>query len=98
MSFLLKFLLIALAVIWLLRAVARLIFPWAVKKAAEKMMNDAQQQFQGSPFQQQYKQQSSQRSQTTADGKVRIDYVPQKEAERKGADTVGEFVDFEEIK
>lgn len=50
MQFLLKFLLIALLVIWLLRLAARLLFPWAMRKAAEKIMRDAGQPFQGNPF------------------------------------------------
>ncbi len=97
MNFLLKFLLIAISVIWLLRVLARFLFPWAMKKAAEKMMKNAQDQFQGGGFNYQNRQQSQQR-QHTADGKVRIDFVPPREGERKGANKAGEFVDFEEIK
>lgn len=95
--FLLKFLLIAIAILWLLRILARFLFPWAVRKAAEKMMNDAGQQFQGSPFQGSDPRSRNQRTKQP-DGKVRIDYVPPKDADRDGPRKAGEFVDFEEIK
>ncbi len=85
----LKILLIIIAVLWLLRVAVRLLFPWAVKKAAEKMMSDAQQQFQG---------RRSSPPPPTPDGKIRIDYVPPQDKEKKGPQRAGEFVDFEEVK
>lgn len=91
MQFLLKFLLIAICVIWLLRLVARFLFPWAVRKASERMMDDARQQFQGA--QQQYDRRSGRK----ADGKVHIDYIPPKEKSGNGSRNAGEFVDFEEV-
>jgi len=96
MQFLLKFLLIAISILWLLRILARFLFPWAVRKAAEKVMNDGRQQFQGAPFQggDPRKQQRPRQP----DGKVRIDYVPPKDSERNGPQKAGEFVDFEEVK
>ena len=92
---LLKFLLIAIAVLWLLRVVARLLFPWAMRKMAEKVMGNAQQQYQqrnttfrgGNP-----------NEQRQPEGKVRIDYMPPQEKPKDGAKRAGEFVDFEEIK
>lgn len=81
----------------------RLIFPYAMRKLAERMMKKAQQSgggtysyTSGDPF----GQQRSYRSQSTnqAEGKVRVDYVPPQEEKRKGAATAGEFVDFEEVK
>lgn len=96
MHFLFKFLLIAISILWLLRILARFLFPWAVRKAAEKMMNDTRQQFQGSaphgadPRRQQRSRQP--------DGKVKIDYVPPRDPERSGPQKAGEFVDFEEVK
>lgn len=98
MSFLIKFLLIAISILWLLRILARFLFPWAVRKAAEKMMNGGGQQFQGSPFQQGANTRKQQHRSRQPDGKVRIDYVPPKEGERSGPQKAGEFVDFEEIK
>ncbi|WP_233632453.1 MULTISPECIES: DUF4834 family protein [Parapedobacter] len=96
---LLKFLFIAITVLWLLRMVARLLFPWAMRKMAEKVMGKAQQQYQyrsgpyagGQQFQQPH--QSHQ-----PDGKVRIDYMPPQSKPKQGAKKAGEFVEFEEIK
>lgn len=86
MSFLLKFLLIAFAVLWLLRLLGRFLFPWAIRKAAERMMHGQQE----AP---RYENRSSKQ----ADGKIRIDYVPPRD-ERQGPQKAGEFVDFEEVK
>lgn len=91
---LLKFLLIAIAILWLVRAVVRLVFPWAMRKMAEKVMGEAQQQYNqrntnGNPYQQQQR--------TRQDGKVHIDYVPPQQSKEKGKNA-GEFVEFEEIK
>jgi len=96
---LLKFLIITIAVLWLLRVVARLLFPWAMRKMAEKVMGNAQQQ-----YRQQYQQRNTafrgadpnERSQP--DGKIRIDYMPPQGKPKNGAKRAGEFVDFEEIK
>lgn len=109
MQFLLKFTLIAITVFWLLRLLARFLFPWAMRKTAEKVMRDAQQgrSFQGSAFggqaqyraytHQSYQKQQRQRPHQP-DGKVRIDYVPPtRTADRKGPQKAGEFVDFEEL-
>jgi len=96
MQALLKFILIAIAIFWLLRLVARLLFPWAVKKAAEKMMKNAD-QFQGrngDPF---ASYQNTSRSRNRNEGEIRIDYVPPK-AKPKRKDVGGEFVDYEEVK
>lgn len=88
---LLKFLLIAITVLWLLRMVVRLVFPWAMRKMAEKVMSKAQQQYDnrtGNPYTYQ---------RTKPDGQVNIDYVPPQQT-KKGAKKAGEFVEFEEIK
>ncbi|WP_257669077.1 DUF4834 family protein [Parapedobacter tibetensis] len=87
---LLKFLLIAVAILWLVRVVARLIFPWAMRKMAEKVMGNAQQQYQH--------QHNNRTQQTKPDGKVRIDYMPPQSKPKNGAKKAGEFVEFEEIK
>ena len=92
---LLKFLLIAIAVLWLVRVVARLLFPWAMRKMAEKVMGDAQRQYE-------YRSTTSRGANTKErrqpDGKVRIDYMPPQDKPKNGAKNAGEFVDFEEIK
>ena len=89
---LLKFLLVAIAVLWLVRMIARLLFPWAMRKMAERVMGKAQQQYSrgGNPYQQNNRR-------TRPEGKVSIDYVPPQPS-KKGAKQAGEFVDFEEIK
>jgi len=96
-SVLLKFLLISIAVLWAFRLIARLVFPWALKKAAEKLMNQQQQH-----HQQQYRgQRESQRSSEThtdADGNIQIDFVPPKTKPRTGPQRAGEFVEFEEVR
>lgn len=91
---LLKFLFIAIAILWLLRILARLLFPWAMRKMAQKVMGDAQGPYQYRPYQ------DFTSRQRQPDGKIRIDYVPpqHKSATRKGAKNAGEFVEFEEIK
>lgn len=88
---LLKFLFIAITVLWLVRLVFRLVFPWAMRKMAQKVMGDAQQQHQhrNAPYRN--------AGQRQPDGKIRIDYVPPKN-QTKGAKKAGEFVEFEEIK
>jgi|SRR5690606_19080101 len=92
---LLKFLFIAIAVLWLVRVVARLLFPWAMRKMAEKVMGDARRQYQ-------YKNTAFRgagpNEQRQSDGKVRIDYMPPQNKPKNGAKNAGEFVDFEEIK
>lgn len=92
---LLKFLFIAIAVLWLVRVVARLLFPWAMRKMTEKVMGDARRQYQ-------YRNTASRgagpNERRQADGKVRIDYMPPQNKPKNGTKHAGEFVDFEEIK
>lgn len=90
---LLKFLLITIAVLWLVRMVVRLVFPWAMRKMAEKVMGNAQQQY----YRNNNPHQQHTRRNTKTDGKVHIDYVPPQQP-KKGGKSAGEFVDFEEIK
>ncbi len=83
----------------------RLLMPYALKKMTERLMQKAQQsqatggqqQYQyksgGNPFDQ-FKQQSRK-----DEGEIRVDFVPEEDAKaRKGTQTAGEFVEFEEIK
>jgi len=92
---LLKFLLVAIAILWLIRVVARLLFPWAMRKMAQKVMGNAQQrqyQYPNDPYR------GAGTQQQRPDGKIRIDYVPPQDKAKRGAKTAGEFVEFEEIK
>lgn len=80
---LLKFLIITIMVLWIIRVLIRLIFPVVLKNAFGNMQNQAAGQQQ-------------QRS-TRPEGSISIDYMPKKE--KKGnADKLGDFVDFEEVK
>lgn len=92
---LLKFLFIIIAVLWLVRVVARLLFPWAMRKMTEKVMGDTRRQYQ-------YKSTTFRGSgpdnRHQPDGKIRIDYMPPQDKPKNGAKNAGEFVDFEEIK
>ncbi|WP_262246163.1 DUF4834 family protein [Parapedobacter soli] len=92
---LLKFLFVAIAVLWLVRVVARLLFPWAMRKMAEKVMGNPQSQYQyrNTTFRGAKPDERQQ-----PDGKVRIDYMPPQSKPKNGAKNAGEFVDFEEIK
>lgn len=107
MAGLLKFLLIAIAVWYLLKYLIRLFLPFAMRKAAEKLMKKAQQQGGatytngGGTFHYETFGQGNSRSQSSKakDGRLSVDYVPPKPtSQRKMADNAGEFVDFEEIK
>ncbi|MFD1768526.1 DUF4834 family protein [Sphingobacterium suaedae] len=102
---LLKFVAIFFIVFYGVKYLFRLLMPFAVRKLTERLMQKAQQsaggsrQYQyttGNPFDQ-FKQQSQ--SRRSDGGEVRVDYVPEEEAkQRKGTQTAGEFIDFEEIK
>lgn len=82
----------------------RLLLPYLVKKLSNRLIKKAQQgqggftytsYTSGRPFsgyQETYSQQQE------PDGKVKVDYVPQAEEKRKGTETAGEFIDFEELK
>lgn len=104
---LLKILAIFLLVFYGLKYLFRLLMPFALRKMTERLMHKAQQQQSagggrrtyydttgGNPFDQ-FKQQTPPKR----EGEVRVDYVPHEEAKaKKGTQTAGEFIDFEEIK
>ena len=86
MGFLIKFLFIAIIILWVIRLLVRLIFPVMLKS----VFSNVQQQTANAG------QQHQQRS-TKPEGSISIDYMPKKE--KKGnADKLGDFVDYEEIK
>lgn len=93
---LLKFLFIAILVLWLLRMIVRLALPYLMRKVSEKMMGQARDQ-----YQQHYQgqTQNGQRHENRRpDGKITIDYIPPKQSFKEGPKKAGEFVDYEEIK
>lgn len=79
---LLRFLFIAILIIYIFRVLVRLLLPMLF----QSMVNKAQQQGQ----QQQY------RSQKQPEGKVKVDYIPENKSSIP--DSEGDFVDYEEIK
>lgn len=86
---LLKFLIIAILVLWMIRVLLRLIFPVMLKNIFGNMQNQA-------AGAHQYQQQQQQRSHRP-EGSITIDYMPKKQ--KKGnADKLGDFVDYEEVK
>lgn len=84
-----KFLFIAVMVLWLIRLILRLVFPLVLKSIFGKM----QQQQSGYAGQQQQQQQRSSRP----EGSLSIDYVPP-QPKKGNADKLGDFVDYEEVK
>lgn len=90
---LLKFLFIAITILWLVRLVVRLLLPWAMRKLAQKVMRNTQGQY---PYGN--GDNRSSRQQQQPEGEIRIDYVPPQQKNKQGAKTAGEFVEFEEVK
>ena len=79
----------------------RLLLPFVMKKMAEKIMNGQQGQYANSgPNQQNYNDPFSQfrKERARPEGKINVDYMPPKEKDKKGTQTAGEFIDFEEVK
>ncbi|RZK52095.1 MAG: DUF4834 family protein [Pedobacter sp.] len=85
MGFFLKFILIAIILIWVFRVLIRMIFPAVLRNAFSNVQNQA------NANQQQHS------SSSRPEGSISIDYMPKKE--KKGnADKLGDFVDYEEVK
>ena len=91
MGGLLKFLLVVILVLWLVRMVARLVFPWAFRKVAGRMQAEAQRQYNQATGRQQERR-------AAPEGEIRIDYVPPQVKTSDRGKQAGDFVDFEEIK
>jgi len=66
---------------------ARLFAPYLIKKAAETIKKKAEQQYGG--------QQQEQSKSTVQEGKTVIDKKPS--SQQQGKNSVGEYVDFEEV-
>lgn len=80
---LIKFLFIAVLVLWVIRILIRLLLPMLFNNLAGKM----QQQASGQPQQPKRK----------PEGSISIDYMPPKPNQGK-TDKLGDFVDYEEVK
>lgn len=79
---LIRFLIIAIAILYILRFIARLLLP----ALFQSFVNKAQQQHGGQSHQQERR----------PVGKIQVDYMPPKK--ESPLDKEGEFVDYEEVK
>lgn len=82
---LLKFIFIAILVLWLIRLLVRLLLPMLFRNLARKMQQQATGQSQ------QYQSKSSK-----PEGSISIDYMPP--SQQGKTDKLGDFVDYEEVK
>ena len=80
--YLLKFLFIVITVLWFIKQIIRLLLPYLLQNLAKKVQNQATRHHQGKTTQQ-------------PDDKVRVDYVPPSKSK---TNSVGDFVDYEEVK
>ncbi|MFD2148205.1 DUF4834 family protein [Mucilaginibacter antarcticus] len=86
MSALLKFLLISISILWLIRAVFRWLLPMLFQSVISKAQQQAQAQYN-----------SQQQRQQPPAGRIKVDYAPQAQ-KGKIPDNEGDFVDYEEVK
>ncbi len=101
----LKFIAIFFIIFYAVRFLLRLVMPFALRKVTERLMRNAQQAStngRSGPYQYSTNDPFSQFQQRTKpkhEGEVRVEYVPEEDNKsRKGTQTAGEFVDFEEVK
>jgi K+-transporting ATPase c subunit len=80
---LLRFIMITIFILWLIRIILRLVFPLVLKNIFGKM----QQQANGGAAPQQKK----------PEGSISIEYMPP-QPKKGNPDKLGDFVDFEEVK
>lgn len=86
MGWLIKFLFIAILVLWVIRVLLRLVFPMVLKNIFGKMQQQSGQ----------YAQRQEQPARKP-EGSISIDYVPP-QPKQGNADKLGDFVDYEEVK
>ncbi|MEJ6981585.1 DUF4834 family protein [Pedobacter sp. P351] len=82
----LKFIIITILVLWIIKMIARVLLPVLFKKMVSKAQEHVNSQ---------YRQQEQPRRPV---GKLHVDYVPPKDKEARAADRAGDFIDYEEIK
>ncbi|MFC5282556.1 DUF4834 family protein [Pedobacter alpinus] len=86
-----RFLIIAIFVIYILRVLARIFLPFLFKKVVNNMQEKMNKQQAGY---QQYQQKNSK-----PEGTLSVDYVPPTNPVKKPRlDNAGDFVDYEEVK
>ncbi|MBS1532624.1 MAG: DUF4834 family protein [Bacteroidetes bacterium] len=81
-----RFLFIAILVLYIIRSLVRLVLPMLFQSVVNKAQEHAQQQ-----HQQQYRAKQP-------EGKVTVDYVPEKKKKGTISDSAGDFIDYEEVK
>lgn len=79
-----RYLFIAIMVLWIIRVLLRLVFPMILKSVFGKM-------------QQQSGQAGQQQQSRKPEGSISIDYVPP-QPKHGNADKLGDFVEYEEVK
>ncbi len=85
----LKFIMITLLVLWLIRIILRLVFPLMLRNIFGKMQQQQQQQSASGG--------NASREPKKPEGSISIDYMPP--IPKPGnADKLGDFVDYEEVK
>ena len=89
---LIRFLIISICILYIIRSLARIFLPMLF----QSLVNKATQQQQGRPHNYQ-QQQQRQQQQRQNEGTVKIDHIPAGK-KSKLPDTEGDFVDYEEIK
>jgi cytoskeletal protein RodZ len=85
-----RFLIIAISVLYIIRVLARIFLPFLFKKAVNKMQEKMSQQ------QQAYQQQSN--NPTKPEGTLSVDFVPPTPKKKPKLDQAGDFVDYEDVK
>lgn len=86
---LLKFLIIAICVLYIIRMLARIFLPFLFKKAVHKMKEKMSQQ------QQAYQQTNNPEK---PEGTLSVDFVPPTPKKKPKLDQAGDFVDYEDVK
>ncbi|MDA9554680.1 DUF4834 family protein [Pelobium sp.] len=87
---LLRFLIITICIIYIIRMLGRIFLPYLFKTAVNKMQDKMNQQ------QQAYQQYQSQSAKP--EGTVSVDFVPPAPKKKPKLDNAGDFVDYEEVK
>lgn len=90
-----KFIFTTLLIIFFIRLVAPVLFRWLLGMFIRKKMRNGS-FFYTNMHQQQRQQQNGHSNNGRAEGKVKIDYIPE-QPDRKNFDG-GEYVDYEEVK
>ena len=86
---LLKFLIIAICVLYIIRMLARIFLPFLFKKAVHKMKEKMSKQ------QQAYQQTNNPEK---PEGTLSVDFVPPTPKKKPKLDQAGDFVDYEDVK